>query len=83
VDTVLSLFELLLAKDDIVRRTLQIISRYELNIWDARMIALCATHNCTVLFSEDMQDRGHYDGVRVINPLILGNLEIVDEILTS
>jgi predicted nucleic acid-binding protein len=83
VDSLLELFDLLLAKNDIVRRTLKLLARHRLSVWDARMVALCGTHDCTVLFSEDMQDRGLYDGVRVINPFRSSNREIVNEVLAS
>jgi predicted nucleic acid-binding protein len=83
VKTLLSVFDLLLAKGDIVDRTLQLVARYRLSIWDARMVALCGTHDCTVLFSEDMQDRGLYGNVRIINPLRNTNQKIVEEILSS
>jgi predicted nucleic acid-binding protein len=83
VTNLLAVFDLLLAKSDVIDRTLQLVARYRLSIWDARMVAVCAEHDCVVLFSEDMQDRGHYGGVRVINPLRGANREIVEEVLNS
>jgi predicted nucleic acid-binding protein len=83
VQDILELFDLLLAREDIVRRTLDVLSRHRLSVWDARMVALCGTHDYTVLFSEDMQDHGLYDGVRVINPFRSSNRDIVDEVVNS
>jgi predicted nucleic acid-binding protein len=83
VQDILELFDLLLARQDIVHRTLDVLSRHRLSVWDARMVALCGTHDYTVLFSEDMQDHGLYDGVRVINPFRSSNRNIVEEVLNS
>jgi predicted nucleic acid-binding protein len=83
VKTLLSVFDLLLAKGDIVDRTLQLATRYRLSIWDARMVALCESHDCPVLFSEDMQDHALYGNVRVLNPLRESNRKIVEEVLSS
>ena len=79
----LEIFELLLAPRDIILRTLENLSNHRLSVWDARMLALCSSHSCTVLFSEDMQDGGVYDGVRVVNPFHGANQATVDEILNS
>lgn len=81
VDSLITLFEVVLARDDTIRRTIEIAKRYDLSIWDARMIALCDTHDCSVLLSEDMQDHGRYGGVRVVNPFSLANRRIVEEVL--
>jgi predicted nucleic acid-binding protein len=83
VESLLNLFELLLAKGDIVDRTLKIVTRHRLSIWDARMIAVCSTHGCPVLISEDMQDRARYADVRVINPFKPSNKNLLDDILRS
>jgi predicted nucleic acid-binding protein len=83
VETLSTFFEVLLPRQDTLRRTLEIVTRYRLSIWDARMIAVCASHECLVLFSEDMQDGGYYGDVRVINPFRPANRELVHEVLNA
>ena len=79
----LEIFDLLLAREDIIRRTLELLSSHRLSVWDARMLALCGSHSCAVLFSEDMQDGATYDGVRVVNPFSDANRAILNEIVNS
>ena len=38
------------------------------SFWDALVIRTAQQSGCTVLFSEDMQDRREIDGVRMVNP---------------
>jgi predicted nucleic acid-binding protein len=38
------------------------------SFWDALVIRTAKQSGCTVLFSEDMQDRQEIDGVRIVNP---------------
>ena len=83
VQDLLQIFDLLLARRDIVVRTIDILSRYQLSVWDARLLAVCSSHSCAVLFSEDMQDGGIYDGVRVVNPFLHSNHAAIDEIMNS
>jgi predicted nucleic acid-binding protein len=38
------------------------------SFWDALVVRTAKQSGCTVLFSEDMQDRREIDGVRIVNP---------------
>jgi predicted nucleic acid-binding protein len=38
------------------------------SFWDALVIRSAKQSGCSVLFSEDMQDRREIDGVRIVNP---------------
>lgn len=38
------------------------------SFWDALVIRTAKQSGCTILFSEDMQDRREIDGVRIVNP---------------
>lgn len=76
-------FTLMLAHQTIVEDALELVSQYRLSIWDARLLAVCAAHKCHTLLSEDMQDRGIYNGVRVINPFVSMNAGTVRELLVS
>ena len=39
-----------------------------LSFWDALVLRTAKQSGCTILFSEDMQDRREIDGVRIVNP---------------
>jgi len=38
------------------------------SLWDALVVRTAKQSGCTVLFSEDMQDRREIDGLRIVNP---------------
>ena len=38
------------------------------SFWDALVVRTAKQSGCTILFSEDMQDRREIDGVRIVNP---------------
>jgi len=38
------------------------------SFWDALIVRAAKQAGCSVLFSEDMQDRQEIDGVRIVNP---------------
>ena len=71
------------SNDDVLTDTLALLVRYRLSTWDARLIATCATHDCDVLFSEDMQDGANYNGVMVVNPFNDANAGLVSKALSS
>jgi predicted nucleic acid-binding protein len=83
VNELAGLFDIVLAEGDTIARAIEIVRRYDLSVWDARMIALCDTHDCSVLLSEDMQDHGRYGRVRVINPFLTANHHLIDEVLST
>jgi predicted nucleic acid-binding protein len=41
---------------------------HSFSFWDALVVRTAKQSGCTVLFSEDMQDRREIDGVRIVNP---------------
>ncbi len=47
---------------------LSLAERYQLNIYDAMIVAAAKLAGCTTLYSEDMQDGAVLEGVRVVNP---------------
>jgi predicted nucleic acid-binding protein len=52
-------------------------SRYQLNYWDALMIAAAQHQACTLLLTEDLQHGQRIDKLQIINPFIAGP-EILD-----
>jgi predicted nucleic acid-binding protein len=47
-------------------------SRYQLHFWDALMAAAALQQGCDLLLTEDLQHGQQLDGVRVVNPFLLG-----------
>lgn len=49
-------------------RGLELAERYQLNVYDAMIVAAAQLAGCTVLYSEDMHDGLVIDGLTVRNP---------------
>lgn len=47
-------------------------SRYGLSYWDALMVAAAQQQGCAALLTEDLQHDQVIDGVRILNPFIVG-----------
>jgi predicted nucleic acid-binding protein len=43
-------------------------SRYQLNYWDALMVAAAQHQGCTLLLTEDLQHDQRIDALRIVNP---------------
>jgi predicted nucleic acid-binding protein len=52
-------------------------SRYGLNYWDALIVASALEQGCALLLTEDLQHEQRIDGLRIVNPFVLGP-ELVD-----
>ena len=46
--------------------------RYRLSYWDALMVAAEQQQGCTMLLTEDLQHDQRIDGVRIVNPFLVG-----------
>ncbi|HEY1962926.1 MAG TPA: PIN domain-containing protein, partial [Rhizomicrobium sp.] len=79
----LASFTLLTPGATLVEDTLDLLARYNLSAWDARLLAVCGRHSCKTLLSEDLQDGANYNGVRVINPFLDKNMRLLSEVLVS
>jgi Predicted nucleic-acid-binding protein, contains PIN domain len=51
-----------------VLRALEIQERFQVNYWDAAIIAAAAELGCHTIYTEDLNDGQNYDGVTVVNP---------------
>lgn len=51
--------------------------RYNLQYFDALIIAVARRAGATLLLSEDMQDGLAADGLRVVNPFLAGNEQVI------
>lgn len=54
-------------------------SRFRLSYWDALMVAAAQQQACTILLTEDLQHDQRLDGLRVVNPFLVGP-ELLDEL---
>ena len=81
VRKLLGTFSLLVPPVTIVDDVLSLLSRHKLEVWDARILAVCSAHGCEYLLSEDMQDGAIYGGVTVLNPFKPGNQPLLERLL--
>ena len=56
----------------VVTRAHDMERRYRLSWWDSLIVAAAQAQNCSLLLSEDLQERAVYGGVTVRNPFTLG-----------
>ncbi len=47
-------------------------SRYGLNVWDALIVAAAQQQACSYLLTEDLPHDLQIDGVRILNPFLIG-----------
>ncbi len=47
-------------------------SRYQVNCWDALMVAAAQHMGCQILLTEDLQHGQMFDKLRIINPFLTG-----------
>mgnify|MGYP002148300920 CR=1 FL=1 len=47
-------------------------SRFGLHYWDALMVAAAQHQGCTLLLTEDLQHGQDIDGLRIVNPFLVG-----------
>lgn len=64
----LSMFPLVVPTEDVIRRSLSLMSRYSLSHWDSMLIAACIEAGIDTLYSEDLDAGMTYDSVTIINP---------------
>lgn len=63
-----STFSFVMPLPSVLRRSLDLSSRYSLSHWDSVLLAACADAGVVTLYSEDLDDGMTYDGVTVVNP---------------
>ncbi len=51
-----------------VRRSVEICTTYQVAFWDAGIIAAAETADCDAVLSEDLNTGQYYAGIQVINP---------------
>lgn len=63
-----STFSFVMPLPSVLRRSLDLSSRYSLSHWDSVLLAACADAGVVTLYSADLDDGMTYDGVTVVNP---------------
>jgi predicted nucleic acid-binding protein len=53
-----------------VQRALEIRQRFQVNYWDATVIAAALELGCHTLYTEDLNHGQNYNGVKVVNPFL-------------
>ena len=60
-----------------VLRALEIHERFRVNYWDAAIIAAAAELGSHTIYTEDLSHGQNYDGVTVINPFRIDDVQVV------
>lgn len=47
---------------------LEMVQRYQLNLYDGMIVAAALRSGCTILYSEDMQHQQTFGSLRIVNP---------------
>ena len=55
---------------DIVKRSVEFQKLYQINFWDAGIIAAAEMASCDSIMTEDLNTGQMYSGIRAINPFI-------------
>lgn len=53
-----------------LEKTLEIIQRHRLSLWNANIISAAILSDCVTVYSEDLQHSQTIEGVRIINPFL-------------
>lgn len=78
-----AVFRIIIPDATVVARTLFLIENHRLSVWDARLLATCASNGCNLLLTEDLQDGALYGTVRAVNPLNPANSEFLQGALAQ
>ncbi len=70
LDRLESMFRYVLPTQTILRKSLDLTSRYSLSHWDSMLVAACIGADVHTLYSEDLGSGTRYESVTVINPFL-------------
>ena len=68
VDHLEGTFRFLMPSRSVLRKSLDLSSRYSLSHWDSLLLAACADAGVDTLYSEDLDGGMTYDTVTIVNP---------------
>jgi len=70
LNTVEPMFRCVLPAKGVLRKSLDLSSRYSLSHWDSMLVAACIDAGVRTLYSEDLGDGVEYDSIKVVNPFV-------------
>jgi predicted nucleic acid-binding protein len=53
-----------------LEKTLEIVQRHRLSLWDANILSAAILSNCKTVYSEDLQHNRVVEGIRIVNPFL-------------
>jgi predicted nucleic acid-binding protein len=69
-------------RDDLVNAA-HLADMHDLQFFDALIVTVARRAGATILLSEDMQDGLEVEGLKVVNPFILANEHVIEELMNS
>ena len=75
------LVDVAVAEEDDFDEALRTVTAHRLQFWDALILATARRAGSSILFTEDLNDGQTVDGVRIVNPFVEANRDLVDLIL--
>ena len=63
-------FEVVRQSPDMIRRALEIMYSYKTGFWDSCIISNAEYGNCSIIYSEDLNEGQYYSGIKIVNPFI-------------
>ena len=69
-------FEVVLLRKSSIDKALRIVMQYKFTYWDSLIIASALENNCSILYTEDMQDGQVIDDkLKIVNPFVFKKAE--------
>jgi predicted nucleic acid-binding protein len=78
IDGFRTAFPVCTAEESDLDRAMRAVEDHHLSFWDAMLWATAKRAGCTLLFSEDLQDGRHLEGMLFVDPFAPGNQKLVD-----
>ena len=79
VVNLLETFEVVKINEFSVLKAMEISIRYKFSYWDSLIVASALENNCSILYTEDMQDgQVIEEKLRIVNPFSIGKWRVVN-----
>jgi predicted nucleic acid-binding protein len=72
-----SVFETAPTTSLVMGAALKLVTAHQLQVWDAVIFTASRAAGASVFFSEDLQDSGSLDGLRVVNPFARSEADLL------
>ncbi len=64
----LETFEVVRQSPEMIRRALEIMQSYKIGFWDSCIISNAEFADCSIIYSEDLNEGQYYSGIKIVNP---------------